>query len=204
MKIKVLNAYSGIGGNRLHWKNVDVVAVELNPSIAKIYQKLFPRDTVIVEDAHKYIEKNYKEFDVIWASPPCQSHSKMSSIYKTKTYPDFGLYEEIVFLSKWFKGNWVVENVRPYYKPLIPPHQYLGRHAFWSNVNIPLIELPPFPDFGNFKSHSNEIEHLKVMLKWLDLPLKLSALKGNFRTRQIIQNCVHPIIGKHIIQTLQK
>jgi hypothetical protein len=37
-KIKILNLYAGLGGNRKLWKNVEVTAVENNPEIAKIYQ----------------------------------------------------------------------------------------------------------------------------------------------------------------------
>jgi len=41
-KIKVLNLYAGIGGNRKLWKNVDVTAIENNPEIANIYKDFFP------------------------------------------------------------------------------------------------------------------------------------------------------------------
>jgi thiol-disulfide isomerase/thioredoxin len=39
---------------------------------------------------------------------------------KEVKYPDMRLYQEIIFLNHWFKGKWVVENVKSYYKPLIP------------------------------------------------------------------------------------
>jgi hypothetical protein len=46
------------------------------------------------------------------------------------------LYQEILFLKSWFKGRWVIENVIPYYEPLIKPTVELGRHFFWSNFEI--------------------------------------------------------------------
>jgi DNA (cytosine-5)-methyltransferase 1 len=48
----------------------------------------------------------------------CQSHSKMmrATRHTINTYPDLRLYEEILLLKYFFKGNWVVENVAPYYK----------------------------------------------------------------------------------------
>jgi len=49
--VKVLNLYAGLGGNRKLWTNVEVTAVELEPNIAAIYQRLNPDDTVIVGDA---------------------------------------------------------------------------------------------------------------------------------------------------------
>ena len=48
---------------------------------------------------------------------------KLQQIYiqKVKKYADMALYEEILFLKHNIKGGWVVENVKPYYTPLIPP-----------------------------------------------------------------------------------
>jgi len=140
-QLKVLNLYAGIGGNRKLWTNVDVIVVEINPQIAKIYQALFPDDKVIVGDAHQYLLKNYKEFDFIWSSPPCPTHSKMRLLCneqegKTTPYPDMQLYQEIIFLKHWFKGKWVVENVISYYEPFIKPFK-VGNHFYWSNFVIP-------------------------------------------------------------------
>jgi DNA (cytosine-5)-methyltransferase 1 len=78
-KWKILNLYAGIGGNRKNWKDVEVTAVEYNQEIANIYKDFFPDDTVIVDDAHKYLQENYMNFDFIWSSPPCQSHSKVQN-----------------------------------------------------------------------------------------------------------------------------
>jgi DNA (cytosine-5)-methyltransferase 1 len=74
--MKVLNLYSGIGGNRKLWQDVEVTAVEHNPDIARIYKDFFPKDTVIVGDAHEWLLKHYSEFDFIWTSPPCPTHSQ--------------------------------------------------------------------------------------------------------------------------------
>jgi DNA (cytosine-5)-methyltransferase 1 len=74
--MKILNCYAGLGGNRKLWENVEVTAVEFNPEIAAIYQEYFPDDKVIVGDAHEYLLNHYKEFDFIWTSRPCQTHSR--------------------------------------------------------------------------------------------------------------------------------
>ena len=80
-KIKILNLFAGIGGNRKLWDEVDpsieVTAVEFDENIAKAYKDRFPQDTVIIEDAKDYLLKHYKEFDFIWVSPPCQTHSRV-------------------------------------------------------------------------------------------------------------------------------
>ena len=76
--MRVLNAYCGIGGNRKLWPDGhDITAVEYNENIAKIYQDFFPNDKVIVGDAHQYLLEHYKEYDFIWSSPPCPTHSSM-------------------------------------------------------------------------------------------------------------------------------
>ena len=73
----VLNMYAGLGGNRKDWTDCTVIAVESDPKIAAVYQRLHPLDIVIVGDALQYLLDHYEEFDFIWASPPCQSHSRM-------------------------------------------------------------------------------------------------------------------------------
>lgn len=146
--MKVLNLYACLGGNRLKWnevkKDIEVTAVELDPEAARLYQERFPNDSVIVADAHRYLLDHYKEFDFIWSSPPCPTHSRArywnSSNYDTTTealYPDMKLYEEILFLKHYYKtGKYVVENVIPYYEPLVQA-QKRGRHLYWTNFNLP-------------------------------------------------------------------
>jgi len=46
------------------------------------------------------------------------------------------LYAEILLLKHYFKGQYVVENVIPYYEPLIPAIKR-GRHLYWTNFNLP-------------------------------------------------------------------
>ena len=137
-EIKILNLYAGIGGNRKLWNDADVTAVEINPDIAKIYSEFFPNDKVIVADAHEYLLNHYSEYDFIWTSPPCPTHSKMAfcqSGWGNIRYPDMKLYQEILFLKHFFKGKYVVENVVSFYDPLIEPVVFC-RHYFWSNFNI--------------------------------------------------------------------
>src|SRR3954462_15216166 len=121
--MKILNLYSGIGGNRKLWQNVEVTAVEFNEEIAAIYKDFFPNDNLIIGDAHEYLLKHYKEFDFIWSSFPCTTHTRMNVNFSIVRYPDLGLYQEIIFLRSFFNGLYCVENVIPYYEPLIPAQQ---------------------------------------------------------------------------------
>jgi DNA (cytosine-5)-methyltransferase 1 len=146
-KYKVLNLYACLGGNRYLWDEVakekgieiEVTAVEWDKELAKLYQERFPNDKVIVADAHQYLLEHFKEFDFIWSSPPCPSHSRARFARKNTTsaiYPDLKLYEEVIFLENYFGGKYVVENVIPYYEPLIQAKKR-GRHLYWTNFNIP-------------------------------------------------------------------
>ena len=142
--MKILNLYACLGGNRYKWDevtDVDVTAVELDNECARLYQERFPNDKVIVADAHQYLLDHYKEFDFIWTSPPCPTHSRLVHSNKNKIkmkYPDMKLYEEILFLKHLYNGKYVVENVIPFYEPLIPA-QKRHRHLYWTNFNLPNI-----------------------------------------------------------------
>ena len=140
--MKILNLYACLGGNRYKWnevkEDIEVTAVELDSECARLYQERFPNDKVIIADAHQYLLEHYKEFDFIWSSPPCPTHSKMTLCRANRKikYPDMKLYEEIILLNKFYKGKYCVENVIPYYDPLIPA-QKRGRHLYWTNFNLP-------------------------------------------------------------------
>lgn len=96
--MKILNLYAGIGGNRKLWGDEhEITAVEYNESIAAIYKDLYPNDTVIVADAHQYLLEHFQEYDFIWTSPPCPTHSRMNFMkHMPKRFPDMKLYEEII------------------------------------------------------------------------------------------------------------
>lgn len=191
--IKVLNLYAGIGGNRKLWPNeqIEVTAVELDPKIAKIYQDFFPQDKVIIADAHQYLLEHYKEFDFIWSSPPCQTHSITNYFLNPQgviRYPDMSLYQEILFLKSWFKGKWVVENVIGYYDPLIKP-QICGRHFFWSNFIIPAFNTPN-DDIGTMNRGASPNKQQTASKKTLEernavySPLGLHVWKCAFKDKQ--------------------
>lgn len=193
--MKILNLYAGIGGNRkLLGNEHQVTAIENNKEIAKIYQDFFPNDIVIITDAHKYLLEYYKEFDFIWSSRPCLSHSRAriwgwkNDPRVKKLYPDMKLYEEILFLQHYFKGKWVVENVIGFYEPLIKP-QKIGRHYFWSNFVIENI------------SHDRSDINRGTIKSWEDsIGLSLKGKNVKQRKDRILRNCVEPELALHIFK----
>ena len=197
--MRVLNLYGGIGGNRLLWPgNVQITTIERDKKIADIYKRLFPQDKVKIKDAHDYLLHYFDTFDFIWSSPPCQSHSKMirSGRNRKPRYPDLALYEEILFLKHNFKGKWVVENVVPYYEPLIPAEKR-GRHLFWANFYIPQFNPPEFKNFINRQN----LDAKKDLQDWLGIHFDENIYyEGNHCPTQVLRNAVHPDVGKIIFE----
>lgn len=203
--MKILNLYSGIGGNRKLWgNNHKITAVEFDEKIAAIYQDLFPNDTVIVGDAHQYLLDHYKEYEdgFVWGSPPCPTHS-ITNYYLNDQglirYPDMRLYAEIILLKTFFKGKFCIENVKSYYEPLIQP-QISGRHYFWANFQIPplqnRIRLQSISGNNDKKgekgARKKAFEMLGFDLSSYDYPCK----------EKLLRNCVDPFIGKTILDKI--
>jgi len=197
--MKILNLYACLGGNRYKWDEVtdiEVTAVELDPELARLYKERFPNDEVIVTDAHQYLLDHYKEFDFIWSSPPCPTHSRFNISMKSKremVYPDMKLYEEIIFLDNYFEGKYVVENVIPFYEPLIHAKKR-DRHLYWTNFNLPNdLKGRKNPDFSRVK------DVVGVMSKFHNYDF--TKYKGSQRTNKIARNLVDFEAGKTILET---
>ena len=189
--MKVLNLYAGIGGNRKLWKYVEVTAVEWDEETAKVYQDYFPNDTMIVGDAHQYLLDHYKEFDFIWSSPPCPTHSILNrsshGLGRDIKYPDMTLYQQIILLSNWFEGKYCIENVIPYYEPLIPPTKKLHRHYYWTNFKM-----------SNFEGYDKSRIHTEVT--WKDTLYGFNVVDSNIDDkRKALRNMVDPSLGLHIL-----
>ena len=192
-KIKVLNLYAGIGGNRKLWPdNIKCTAVEINPEIARAYSDLFPNDIIIVGDAHEYLLNHYQDFDFIWSSPPCPTHGQYRYNIGVKAkgfkavYPNMELYEEIILLKYHANCKWIVENTISYYKPLIEP-QKISRHYIWANFKIKDIKIDP----SNIRT-KNKISDWEQ-----ELGISLSKYKISNK-RQVYRNCINSFLAKHI------
>lgn len=205
--MKILNLYAGIGGNRKLWGDEhDITAVELKPEIAEVYKHFFPNDKVVVADAHEYLLEHFQEFDFIWSSPPCPSHSVTSHFLKGQgiyRYPDMKLWQEIIFLTHFFEGKWVVENVISYYEPIIQPQQ-IGRHYFWANFLISPKRVA-YAQIGTMNRQASKDAQRKAIIREAQIPeltdlhgLDLTGIKLKNK-RQVLRNCVLPDVGLHIL-----
>lgn len=209
MTYKILNLYACLGGNRYKWnevkEDIEVTAVEWDEELARLYQERFPNDKVIVADAHQYLLDHYKEFDFIWSSPPCPTHSRMNYTFKNRDnfkiqFPDMKLYQEVIFLSNFFNGKYVVENVIPYYDLLIPAKKR-DRHLYWTNFNLPnnlSKRIAP-----NMNCNKNITK--KVSEEFIDFHLIkdfIKEYKGKQDKGKIARNLVDYEAGKTIFETL--
>jgi DNA (cytosine-5)-methyltransferase 1 len=210
--MKILNLYACLGGNRYKWDDVakeagieiEVTAVELDPEAARLYQKRFPNDIVIVADAHQYLLDHYKDFDFIWSSPPCPTHSRARFARQNTTvpvYPDLKLYEEVLLLDNYFDGKYVVENVVPFYEPLIPA-QKRGRHLYWTNFILPneLNERKVLIGSSKKGAKTNEVNHeFKALCVFHDYDFR--QYKGEQRVDKMARNLVDYEAGRTILET---
>ena len=201
--MKILNLYACLGGNRYKWnevkEDIEVTAIELDPELTKLYQERFPNDTVIVADAHKYLLEHYKEYDFIWSSPPCPSHSRIQLSQYTRDswkpqYPSMNLYQEIIFLQTFYKGKFCVENVIGYYEPLIAP-QKRDRHYYWTNFKLPSqVSSRKNPDISRTK------DTVGALTKFHDYDFR--KYKGEQDCRKMARNLVDYEAGKTIFETM--
>lgn len=192
--MKILNLYAGIGGNRKLWGDEhEITAIEYDQATADVYKSLFPNDMVMVADAHEYLLNNYMNFDFIWASPPCPTHSDIrrcgvhAGQYEA-LYPDMGLYQEIILLKNFapIATKFVIENVKPYYTPLIAPDTEIHRHYYWCNFKIHPFEVT------DERKHSDITQSSNVY----GFDINDSAIKDK---RKALRNMVDPDLGLHIL-----
>lgn len=208
-KYKILNLYACLGGNRYKWDEVakeaeieiKVTAVELDSEAARLYEERFPNDEVIVTDAHQYLLDHYKEFDFIWTSPPCPSHSRVKFSQKNRGntkpyYPDMKLYEEILLLDNFFDGKYCVENVIPFYEPLIPAKKR-GRHLYWTNFRLPNV----LSERDNISGliNKDDYEAIKKLCDFHDYDF--FKYKGEQRRSKMARNLVDYEAGRTILET---
>lgn len=172
----------------------EITSIEYNEEIASIYKEYFPNDKLIVTDAHQYLLDHFKEFDFIWSSPPCPTHSilntTMVGLGQAVKYPDMQLYQQIILLNNWFSGKFCVENVIPYYEPLIKPSVKLQRHLFWTNFYVKPIDMGKTGII---------LEQSKLFAYGFDITKK--KIKHN--KAKIIRNLCNLQIGEYILNEAQ-
>ncbi len=190
--MEILNLYCGLGGNRSKWGDEhDILACDLDEPILNAYGSIY-NDHLYHGDALELLEMEVNQFDFIWASPPCQTHSRASNGSNPKM-PNMDLWKCILFLMRYAKRTpWVVENVIPYYNPFIRPSHKFGRHYLWTNFAISPFDVRP----TKFKGQLFEDMSAGALAEYHSLPLKRIP-PGN--KRQYLRNMFCGDLGLHIL-----
>ena len=146
------------------------------------------KEKIIYEkENHSSVKNIESEIEWNWKAS-LKEFKKEKTSYTTKYYSS-DHYIEILFLKYYFEGKWVVENVNPFYDPLIKPTAKIGRHLFWSNFEIASI------GFGDADIHSGKREDLQSAHGF-----DISGYQFTIRKDKILRNCVKPELGAHILR----
>jgi len=202
--LRILDLFCGVGGvarglqkylieNGIEF---EYHAVDIDGKVLLAHKTLNPRSITFRRDAYSFSDEELEQYDFIWASPPCETHS-IAGIWKRrkkKEKPDMRLYELIKRLYSLGKP-FIVENVKPYYKPPIKPTTRACRHRLWSNLSIAPIELD-LPYWEHVKSkvdtlvEYHELDHVSE---------KIVKILGNMRkARDALRDMVHYRIAYEI------
>ena len=208
---KVLDLFAGIGGTTLgiisylesygsEPFDYEYIAIENDPEVIEAREKLFNIYEghtlyIINTDAYTFLNTtSSKEYDFIWASPPCQSHSRLNMFYNRKN-PDMRLWSLITRLQQQ-QIPFIVENVEPYYREPIQHTLELGRHRFWSNKPLLPFEVPErqkdwgwmgIPDWEEYHGIESRVT---------------SHIKDRMKRRQVLRNMTHYSISYSIIKQI--
>jgi DNA (cytosine-5)-methyltransferase 1 len=139
---RLLDLFSGAGGAAVGYARAgfEVVGVDIEPQPNYPYE--FHQG-----DALDFVAEHWREFDVIHASPPCQSYLNLGAVNRTlgRDYSHPDLIAETRRLLVASGLPYVIENVQDARRQLIDPvricgtglHMPLRRHRlFESNVDL--------------------------------------------------------------------
>ena len=189
MGLKILDLFAGFGGTTrglqkwLDENNIsyEYYAIDIDKQTLKVHKYWNKKSIVIQRDAYTFTKDELREYDFIWASPPCQSHSRAQVIWKRRK-PDMRLYTLICKLHQVGKP-FIVENVVPYYKPPIMWDYKIDRHIFWTNLDLSDVRV-------NIKRKPIYKMSLHELAEYHGIPYKYVRIyKGD--KRQALRNIVN-------------
>lgn len=199
MVYKILDLFCGIGGtakgfhDALKKYNIDYeyYVVDIDKRVLEVHRRVNPDSIPIIRDAYTFSKEELERFDFVWASPPCETHS-VANFFLKRYNPDLRLYDLIIRLKE--SGvKYIVENVKPFYNPLIPYNFKIDRHVFWTNV---------FIGFVNYKRRPKQLPNMSVsdLLRYHDLPKDVfDGLDIPYRVkRKWLRNMVNHVLAYNI------
>ncbi|MHA1887546.1 MAG: DNA cytosine methyltransferase [Promethearchaeota archaeon] len=180
--MKILDLYAGLGGTAKGIQKAlaefaidyEYFAVDNNHNICIAHKQNNPSSQIICDNALNWL-KYINKFDFIWASPPCQSHSKLQYIHKNRLI-DWSLWHIIDVLRRK-NIPYVVENVLVYYNEPFEHTLMVGRHCFWSNIKLVPFEYKKCPKKLLKMTNKELIEYHSIL-----------PAKKTFRTDRQLKN----------------
>lgn len=149
--MRLLDLFCGAGGAAAGYAaaGFEIVGVD------NVYQKKYPYEFVCA-DAIEYLRNNWNEFDVIHASPPCKTYTRLKAF---SSAGHVGLIEPVRRLLIESGKPYVIENVPG--APLVNPLLLCG-----SMFGLPLIRHRLFECFPVilFPPATCSCKHLKTMV----------------------------------------
>lgn len=200
-KIRILDLFCGIGGVAKGFQryllerniNFEYYAVDIDPKILVAHKKFNRSSNTILRDAYSFTDNELLEFDLVWASPPCETHSCLN-FYNWKNprkykEPDLRLYE---LIERLYELNipFVVENVKPYYNPPIKPTARVRRHVLWSNLSIK-------PSRVNLPNFSDVKDDINSLMEYHGVPQRVVSTLGG-KAKGALRDMVNPFVSYNI------
>ena len=108
------------------------------------------------------------------------------------------LYQEIIFLMKFCKVPFVVENVISYYEPLIKPYKS-ERHYFWSNFHIMNKKKDLRVTITNSRASTRRTkeQYIKMLEDYHGFDMSRICTQDTNKIKYL-SNCVRPGLGLHV------
>lgn len=198
--MRILDLYGGLGGTArgiqlvLEKKGIkfEYIVIENNLKVAEAHRRNNPESKVIVADIKDWLDK-ITEFDFVWASPPCHTHSQLQMINKGRRHKtklvDWSLWHVIDIFQRAETIPFVVENVKVWYNEPFKHNFKLDRHYFWTNLRLIAFDYhkKPAKKWGNIS-----------VKDWQEYHQLEPAATGD--KRQQLRNCVHWSIAAGIFE----
>lgn len=196
IKPRALDLFCGAGGAAmgLHRAGFDVVGVDL------FIQKNFPFPFIRADAT----QVDFRGFDFIWASPPCQAYSKAQKIRK-KTHPE--LIPLIRDKLKKSGVKYVIENVEgaPLENPILlcgksfPGLQTYRHRLFECNFKV---TQPPHPEHNipttKMGRRPKPDEFMHVVGNFSGIHQARKAMGINWMTRDELREAIPPQFSEYI------
>jgi len=212
-KPKLLDLYCKAGGAAMgyHQAGFEVTGVDIEP------QPNYPF-AFIQADAIEYLKANYKKYDVIHASPPCQKYSASTAQFRKsgKVYPDLlaGTRGELIKTRK----PYIIENVQgaPMRKDVILNGEMFGLKVIrvrWFELDNGLFIMMPAKTqikknmvingerisvYGNGHYRDHKTHKMPVFKKESVLETWRFAMGIDWMTRLELAEAIPPAYTKYI------